>query len=108
MVLVLIVQVLLLPGGRGNGAVGVHDDFGTADDHRHQQQTEEGDACQGQTLIHVHKSRVWCCLLHRVGLSASVQASATILITYLREIERQVKVQKTKLVYIKDFRLSTP
>lgn len=87
----LVVQVLLLPGGGGNGAVGVHDDFGTADDHRHQQQTEEGDARQGQTLVHVHKSGVWRCLLHRFGLSASVQASATILIIYL-----WVKTQREK------------
>lgn len=87
----LVVQVLLLPGGGGNGAVGVHDDFGTADDHCHQQQTEEGDARQGQTLVHVHESRVWRCLLHCFGLPASVQASATILIAYLWMRRRREK-----------------
>ena len=51
---VSVLQVLLHPGGGGDGAVGVHDDLGTADDHGHQQQAEEGHAGQSQALVHVH------------------------------------------------------
>lgn len=42
-----VIQVLLLPGGRGDGTVGVHDDFGTADDHDYEEEAEENKASQG-------------------------------------------------------------
>lgn len=66
-----VIQVLLLPCGGGDRAVGVHDDLRAADDHGHQQQAEEGDAGQSQALVHIHEG--WlrsalhlhgrCCLL---------------------------------------------
>lgn len=88
---VLVVKMLLLPGGRGDGAVWVHDDFGTADDHGHQQQAEEGNACQSQALVHIHELGVWRCLLHRFcfGMSTLSWTSATILIIYLTEEEKR-------------------
>ena len=85
--------MLLLPGGGGDGAVGVHDDLGTAYDHGHQEQTEEGDATQSQTLVHVHEGRVRSGLrLHRCSLSESSAArthATTILRGDLREREGQ-------------------
>ncbi|KAG9341333.1 hypothetical protein JZ751_019437 [Albula glossodonta] len=75
-------------GGGGNGAIGIHDDFGTADDHGHQEEAEEGDSCQRQPLVHVHKGRVGRGLLHGFGLSslirpAAASSAATILTTDL-------------------------
>lgn len=56
---VSVIQVLFLPCGGRDGAVGVHDDLGAADDHCHQQQAEEGDAGQSQALVHVDEG--WLC-----------------------------------------------
>lgn len=56
---VSVIQVLFLPCGGRDGAVGVHDDLGAADDHCHQQQAEEGDAGQSQALVHVDEG--WFC-----------------------------------------------
>lgn len=87
-----VVQVLLLPCGGGDSAVGVHDDLGTADNHGHQQQAEEGDASQSQTLVHVHKG--WlrsafhlhdCCLL----LSSATPTHPAIILKTQLEIHRE-------------------
>lgn len=40
-----VVEMLLLPRGRGDGAVRVHDDFGTANDHHNQEEAEEDKTC---------------------------------------------------------------
>lgn len=88
-----VIQVLFLPCGGRDGAVGVHDDLCTTDDHGHQQQAEEGDAGQSQALVHVHES--WlrstlhlhdcCCLL--LLSSDTPSHAATILKTDWRYTE---------------------
>lgn len=41
-----VIQVLLLPCGRWDGAVRIHDDFCTTDDHDDQEKAKENKACQ--------------------------------------------------------------
>ena len=71
-----VVQVLLLPGGRGDGAVRVHDDLGTADDHHDEEQAEEDEAGQGQSFVHVHVDRLRRGVLH-LSVAASGSSSGT-------------------------------
>lgn len=59
---VSVIQVLFLPRGGGDRAVGVHDDLCTADDHGYQQQAEEGNAGKSQALVHIHESWLHCAL----------------------------------------------
>lgn len=67
-----VVQVLLLPGGCGDGAVRVHDDLGAADDHHDKEQAEEDEAGQGQSFVHIHVDG-----LRRGVLHLSVAASGS-------------------------------
>ena len=71
-----VVQVLLLPGGRGDGAVRVHDDLGTADDHHDEEQAEEDEAGQGQSIVHVHVDGLRRGVLH-LSVVASGSSSGT-------------------------------
>lgn len=40
-----VIEMLLLPGRRRDGAVRVHDDFCTANDHHNQEKAEEDETC---------------------------------------------------------------
>lgn len=74
--------MLLLPCGCGDGAVGVHDDLGAADDHHDQEEAEEDEASQRQTLVHVDKGRLGRGLSHcaavAVGFSSGSDWPSTI------------------------------
>lgn len=70
-----VVQVLLLPGGRGDGAVRVHDDLGAANDHHHEEEAEEDEAGQGQPFVHIHVDRLRRGVLH-VGAAAAGSSSS--------------------------------
>lgn len=72
---VSIIQVLLLPGGCGDGTVGVHDDFGTADDHDYEEQAEENEASQGQPLVHIHIDWLRSGFLHPAAVTVGSQGS---------------------------------
>lgn len=72
-----VVQVLLLPGGRGDGAVRVHDDLGAADDHDDQEEAEEDEAGQGQPFVHVHVDGLGRGLLHLVMAVAAGSLSGS-------------------------------
>lgn len=72
-----VVQVLLLPGGCGDGAVRVHDDLGTADDHHDKEEAEEDEAGQGQPFVHVDIDGLGRGLLHLVAATAGCSSSAS-------------------------------
>lgn len=90
----LVIQVLLLPGGGGYSAVGVHDDPGTADDHGHQEKAEEGHTGQRHALVHVHKLWVGsgpllhacCCCCRCVSMLSLSSAAHTHTSTILRMV----------------------
>lgn len=68
-----VIQVLLFPGGCGDGTVWVHDDFGTANDHHYEEETKEDKAGQGQPLVHIDIDRLRRRILHL--LAATVGSS---------------------------------
>lgn len=70
-----VIQVLLLPGGCGNGTVGVHDDLGTADDHDYEEEAEENKASQGQPLVHIHIDWLGSGFLHPAAVTVGSQGS---------------------------------
>lgn len=93
---VSVIQMLFLPCGGGDCAIGVHDDLRTADDHGYQQQAEEGDAGKSQALVHIHEGWLHgalhlhgcCCLLS----SDTPPHPATILQTWLKIHRRSEKI----------------
>lgn len=70
-----VIQVLLLPGRRGNGTVRVHNDLGTADDHDDQEEAEENEASQGQPLVHIHIDWLGSGFLHPAAVTVGSQGS---------------------------------
>ena len=69
-----VIQVLLLPGGCGDGAVRVHDDLGAANDHHDEEEAEEDEAGQGQSFVHVDVDGLRRGVLH---LSAAAWGSSS-------------------------------
>lgn len=69
-----VIQVLLLPGGCGDGAVRVHDDLGAANDHHKEEKAEEDEAGQGQSFVHVDVDGLRRGVLH---LSAAASDSSS-------------------------------
>lgn len=70
-----VIQVLLFPGGCGDGTVGVHNDLGTADDHDYKEEAEENEASQGQPLVHIHIDRLRSGFLHPAAVTVASRGS---------------------------------
>lgn len=70
-----VIQVLLFPGGRGDGTVGVHNDLGTADDHDYKEEAEENEASQGQPLVHIHIDWLRSGFLHPAAVTVASRGS---------------------------------
>lgn len=67
--------MLLLPGGCGDGTIGVHDDLGAADDHDYEEEAEENEASQGQPLVHIHIDWLGSGFLHPATVAVGSQGS---------------------------------